>query len=93
MGVINRRLYYAKVRGNIVFNDWCTVGTTLGDMIEPLNCNRFSVDGTAFDPADADSIITDMVEVDLNKMAGLPPFADESGTRLHSGSGNPRTGF
>ena len=93
MGVINRRLFYTKVRGNIVFNDWCLVGTTLGQMIEPLNCNRFNGDGTAFDPNDADSLISEMVEVDFNQLAGLPPFSDTAGDRLHGGALNPRTGF
>jgi hypothetical protein len=93
MGVINRRLYYTRVNGNIVFNDWCSVGTTLGTMIEPLNLNRFNADGTAFDPADTDSLISEMVEVDFNKLATLPPFTDHNGERLHSGALNPRTGF
>jgi hypothetical protein len=93
MGVITRRLYYTNVKGSIVFNDWCTVGTTLGTMIEPLNFNRFNADGTAFDPSDTESLITEMVEVDFNKLASLPPFTDSNGERLHIGALNPRTGF
>jgi hypothetical protein len=93
MSAINRTLFYDTINGKIVFNDWCVVNTNMGQMIEPLNLNRFNADGTAFDYEDSMSLITEMKEVDFNQLAGLPPFADTDGQRLHGGALNPRTGF
>ena len=92
MSAINRTVYYDVVNGNLVFNDWTVINTSLGQMIEPLNLNRFSPSGDAFDPADTVSKITELKQIDMNKMAGLSPFADGE-TRLHGGALNPRTGF
>jgi hypothetical protein len=92
MSAINRTLFYDTINGKIVFHDWCLVNTTLGEMIEPLNLNRFNADGTAFDYTDSMSLITELKEVDFNKLASLPPFSDGD-TRLHGGNLNPATGF
>jgi hypothetical protein len=92
MSAINRTIFYDDIKGNLVFNDWTLVNTSLGQMIEPLIMNRFNTDGNAFDPADAMSKITELRRIDFNVLASAPPFSDGD-TRIHGGALNPRTGF
>ena len=93
MSVINRTLFYTRVKDKIAFHEWTMVNTSLGVMIEPLNLqNRFNADGTAFDLTDEASLITEMKEVDFNQLARYFPFSDGE-TRLHSGSGNINSGI
>lgn len=88
-----RTIFYTRVNGNIAFHDWCLVQTGLGAMMEPLVLNRFNADGQAYNPADECTLVSELKEMDLNALQGMPPFSDVDGTRLHGGMLNPRTGF
>src|SRR5574343_921976 len=90
MEAIGRKIFYAKVKGSIVFSPWCVIQGVKGEMIEPFNYERNKPDGSAFDPS-MDDKITEIVEVDYGALSQMPPFADH-GTVLHGGE-NPQEGY
>jgi hypothetical protein len=93
MSLINRVVFFHRKNDKLALLPWAVVETSLGQMVEPLTFNRFNPDGTAFDIDDEMSLISDAKIVDLNQLMGKPPFADDTGTSLHGGILNPRTGF
>lgn len=86
-----KTIFMGRVNGKIVFWDWAVVHTLAGDMIEPFNYNRDKSNGEPFDPSEPTDMITNVVEVDFNKIASMKPFGD-NGLVLHGG-GSPKTGY
>jgi len=91
MEVVGRTVYYTRIRNKIVFNDWMVCHTQTGDFIEPLKIQAVKTDGSVIDLSDDTDILTNMVEIDFNKLGYLNPFG-EDGILLHCG-GTPKEGF
>lgn len=92
MGILKRTKFYHQKGEYLAEHSWCLVNTTLGTMLEPMKMNRFNNDGQDFDLTDECCRVDEIKIVDINKLYGLPPFADE-GVSLVNGIGEPKAGF
>jgi hypothetical protein len=92
MQVVGRKIFYGIVKGKIVFHDWVVTNTLEGDLIEPLQMvNYFKSDGSGFDPEDEDDKVTELVQINFDKLSNTCPFG-EGGQCFHSGS-EPRFSY